>query len=305
MTTIDDVHLSGIDLNLLVALDALLTESSVTRAAKRLGITQSAMSHSLGRLRRLLRDDVLVRSSRAMVPTPRAASLAAPIRDILEQVVRTISAAPSFDPKTARRTFTLVTHDFGEVVFLPGLFARLRREAPGIDIVVRMIADDVADVLEQGKADVALAPIRQERSWLCKQSLFEERFVCMLRRGHPVARRRKLTLAEYVALPHVLVSPRGHLRGPVDTALEKMGRRRRIALAVPHFLAAPHVVACSDLCVTLPSRLAEPLAKMLPVVLVEPPIKIARFTMQLGWHERHMRDPAHKWLRGVLAEISA
>jgi DNA-binding transcriptional LysR family regulator len=304
MTTIDGIHLSGIDLNLLVALDALLSESSVTRAAKRLGVSQSTMSHSLARLRRLLHDDLLVRSSRGMLPTPRALTLATPIRNILEQVVRTIAAAPSFDPRTARRTFTLVTHDYGEIAFLPGLFKRLRREAPGIDIVVRMIADDVADVLEQGRADVALAPIRQERPWLCKQALFEEKFVCMLRRGHPAAK-RKLTLKQFVALPHALITPRGHLHGPVDALLERLGHRRRIALALPHFLAAPHVVACSDLCVTLPARLATPLARMLPVVLVDPPLPLAGFTMQLGWHERHMRDPAHKWLRGVLASVGA
>lgn len=298
----NDIHLSQVDLNLLVALDALLAESSVTRAAMRTGVTQSAMSYSLSRLRLLFHDDILVRSSRGMLPTPRAASLAAPIRRALDDIARAIADRPTFDPAAARMAFTLVTHDYGEFTILPGLLDRLRRDAPGIDVVVRMIADDVVDVLEQGIADVALAPIRQERSWLCKQDLFEERFVCMLRRGHP-ATKRKLTLRRFVALPHALVAPRGHLRGPVDDALARLGHRRRIALGLPHFLVVPHVIARSDLCVTVPERVASALAVGLPVVIVESPLPTAGFTMQLGWHERRMHDPAHRWLRGVLADV--
>jgi len=304
-----DVHLGSVDLNLLVALDALLAERSVTRAAARTGITQSAMSHALARLRTLTEDELLVRGQGGMVPTMRGEALALPVRRALGEIALALAPPPAFDPATAKGKIRIGTSDYGELILLPRLVPRLAREAPGIDLRVLSLLDDLSTPLASGAIDLAIAPLHpdEERSGIYARKLFDERFVCVVRQGHPLADKR-LTLARYAAASHALISPRGREGGYVDDALARLGMQRRVAVAVPHFLIAPHLAASSDLLLTLAARIADVLARPLGLaVLATPPeLRLEGFTMSIVWHQRTHEAPAQRWLRElIVAEAAA
>lgn len=303
-----DVNLGALDLNLLRVLDALLGERHVTRAARRVGLSQPATSHALARLRAALGDPLLVRGpGGALVPTPRAAALQPRLRAALDAVAAALRGDAPFDPATARSTFRIATGDYAEMVILPGLMARLARDAPHVDLRVVPPASggDEREGLAAGEVDVVLAPRRGPggAAGLYERRLFDETFTCLVRRGHPATAQR-LTLARYEALSHVLVAPRGTPGSFVDDALAALGRRRRVALTVPHFLVAPHVVAATDLIVTLASRIADVVAGPLDLVALPPPLELPGFTMSLWWHERNHHDPAQRWLRDAIATVA-
>jgi DNA-binding transcriptional LysR family regulator len=307
MTTMHDLHLASLDLNLIVALDALIEERSVTRAADRVGITQSAMSHALARLRTLTGDALLVRGSGAMVATARAEALAPPIRRALDEVARALRSPGPFDPKTARQKVRIYTSDYGEVVLLPGVVRRLQRDAPGIDLRLGAHVDDHVGVLGSGAVDLVIAPVRprDEAPGIFSKKLFDETFVCVVRKGHPLAA-KKLTLARFAAASHALIAPRGKEGSFVDDALAKLGLSRRVAVTVPHFLVAPHVVADSDLVLTLAARVAALFANPLglAVLRLPPELGLEGFTMSALWHERTQIDPAQRWVREVFFEVA-
>ena len=296
-------NLDGVDLNLLRVLDALLTTRHVTRAAERLGLSQPAASHALARLRALLDDPLFVRTPTGLTPTPRAAQLADPLRAALAALEAAVLGGAAFDPATARRTFTVATTDYGSFVMVPPLLERLRRDAPGVDLWVRNTQPDAFEQLALGDADLAVGPLSPAaaRASIHARLLYEERFVCMVRKGHPAVR-RGLDLATLAALSHVLVAPRGAPGGVVDEVLAKHGLARRVALAVPHFLMAPHVVAGSDLVVTIGARVAAAFVELLPLQVFEPPVPVPGFKVSLAWHARTHHDPAHQWLRAAIVE---
>ncbi len=300
-------NLAGVDLNLLVALDALLAERHVTRAARRLGLSQPATSHALARLRALLGDPLLVRGAGgALVATARAEALVPRLRQALDAVRAALQGDPPFDPATARASFRISTGDYAELVLLPALMRRIAREAPGVDLWVVTSADEAA-ALASGSIDCLLAPRRAGTTpgpGTYQRPLFTETFTCLVRRGHPAAAQR-LTLARYAALDHLLIAPRGTPGSFVDDALAERGKQRRVALAVPHFLVAPHVVATTDLILTVASRVAAAVAGPLDLVTVPPPVELPGFAMALYWHERRHHDPAQRWLRGLIAEVAA
>jgi DNA-binding transcriptional LysR family regulator len=299
-----DVHLGGVDLNLLVALDALLAERSVTRAAARVGLTQPAMSHALARLRTLLDDPLFVRTPGGMVPTPRAEAMEAPIRRALVDIGAAIRDRSAFDPKTAKRAFTIATRDYADLVLLPPLVARLSREAPGVDLHVRTVPDDWAHALQQGEVDLVVAPLPGKGpSGVLARKLLDERLVCVMRKGHPDAK-KPLGLARYLALRHALVAPQGRAGGLVDDVLAQKGLRRRVALRVPSFLVVPFVVARSDLVVTLAERVAVTFAESLDLAVLPPPLELSGFSLHLTWHERRAADAGLSWLRGLLLEVT-
>lgn len=298
------MHVPDVDLNLLPVLDALLSERHITRAARRLGLSQSATSHALARLRRALGDPLLVRSPDGLVPTPRAEALAGPVREALASLARSLARPEAFDPATARRTFTLATADYGAYVLLPPLMEQLAREAPGVDVWVRPIAESPAEQLARGEVDAVIAPkMRDPPAALHARKLFEERFVGIARKGHPRLR-RGVDLDTWTSLPHVFIAPRGTPGGVVDAALASVGRARRVSLAVPQFLLAPHVVLRTDLVGVLGARLAESLAETLPLHLFEPPVPLPTFSMHLIWHARNHDDPAQRWLRARVVDAA-
>lgn len=300
----DAVDLAGINLNLLVALDALLTEVNVTRAAARLGITQSAMSHALRQLREVFDDALLTRGRSGMVLTPRAQQLTVPIRRGLLELQRALRNEPAFDPRTSSRHFTLAMGDYFAAMLLPPLLELLGREAPRVDLDVRPVDfRRTAELLESGGLDLAIG-VSVDAPSLRQQKLFTEDFACLVREGHPDVK-RKLTLETYLRLPHALMSPRGEGHGIVDTVLGKMGHSRRIALRIPYFVTAPLIIARSDLVLTAPRRMAERFAKAWQLQVLKPPIALSTFSVVQVWHERYEDDPAHRWLRSAVARAGA
>src|SRR5438034_7347635 len=192
----NEVHLASFDMSSLLALQALLAEGSVTRASRRMGITQSAMSHALARLRTLLEDPLFVRTPRGMLPTARAKQLEGPLRRALADIERALAQPAELDPKTERRTFTIAALDYIELLLLPPLLARLAKDAPNVNLVVRIHRDDSAEQLERDTLDLCLGVVEEHRPDIRRQRLFEERFVCIVRKDHPKVR-RALTLDHY------------------------------------------------------------------------------------------------------------
>ncbi|MCA9691825.1 MAG: LysR family transcriptional regulator [Myxococcales bacterium] len=300
-------ELGEINLNLLVALSALLEEVNVTRAAARLGVTQSAMSHNLRQLRAHFGDRLLVRGPRGMLLTAQAEALRGPLRRGLAELERVVRGQLRWAPAEEARVFRVAVGDFVSLRVLPPLIERLRREAPRVDVVIRR--DDLREgpaQLETGELDVLVAYNLGDAPGLRQRALLRDGFSCLARVGHPAIRGPgDLDLDRYCALSHVLIAPRGESGSFVETALERLGRRRRVALRVPYFLVAPLVVARSDLLLTAPTQLAEELAAHYPLQVLPAPIELPMFTLHLIWHERFDDDPGHRWLRDALAQIGA
>ncbi len=296
------VELSSFDMNLLVVLDALLSTRSVQAASRRVRLSPSATSHALKRLRDAFGDPLLVREKGGLVLTARAEALREPLREALRTLQTSLEGAARFEPSQARRTFSIASADYAYLMVLPSLFARLQREAPGIELWARdPPRDELLELLAHGDVELLLAPggFSLSSQALRRVTLFEERFVCVVREGHPRVK-GKMSLATFLSLPHALIAPGQTRGGIVDEVLAKLGKSRRVALTVPHFLVAPHVIARTDLVLTLAERVAHTLAGILPLQVLEPPIEIPTFTIDLIWHERFQRDEGHAWLRGVI-----
>lgn len=297
-----DVDLTQVNLNLLVYLDALLTERSVTKAARRLGITQSAMSHNLRQLRDIFGDPLLVRGKGGMQPTPRAEELSIPLRSGLQSLRRTLAGETSFDPSESTRRFVVAAGDAVAMLMLPRLLERMRETGPNIDLdIVPFDGRRYATQLETGEVDVAVSAFFPDAPAIRMRKLRPESFVCVVRDGHPCVG-ESLDLATWAKLPHVLVSPQG-TGGPgvVDRVLAEHGLERRVAVRIRYFLAAPLLVAQTDLVLTVVRSLAEMFARSEPVRLLEPPVELPTFSMGIGWHERVAKDPANRWIREQLA----
>lgn len=293
------MNLSAIDLNLLVALDALLRERSVTRAARRVGLSQPAMSHALSRLRELLQDPLLFRVGKSMALTERAEALAGPTGAALRGLEALLAAPERFDPGRSTRQFHIATTDYAQFLLLGPLSAILAREAPSVDLRVQPISGrSIDEALLRGDVDLALGRFGAELTGphLHRQDLFEERFVGVARADHP-ALRGPIDVATFVALSHVLVSPRGSGGGVVDTALAALGTSRRVAMVVPHFLVVPHLIAASDHVSSLLERAALRFAEMLPIRLFDLPIELPRISIAMLWHERRHHVEDQRWLR--------
>ncbi|HEY7610224.1 MAG TPA: LysR family transcriptional regulator [Alphaproteobacteria bacterium] len=287
---------------LLPALRLLLEERSVTRAAERAGMSQPAMSRVLARLRRLFGDELLVRGPAGSAPTARALALAEELPAALDEVARVIQP-PRFEPAAASASFTIATVDYIAMVLLSAVVERVRREAPGIELDIRTVGGlDLADALAQGSADLLIGAKAEieGRSGLFHQRLFDEEYACLVPR-RVAAGIKSLTLEAYLALPHALVTITGRGGGAIDAALENAGRARRVALRIQNFLAAPWVVAGSDLAIILPRRLAERVAKPAGFVIFDVPVDLGTLTLSQVWHARRHKDPAHAWLREVIA----
>ncbi|WP_437336139.1 LysR family transcriptional regulator [Sorangium sp. So ce394] len=295
-------RLASLDLNLLVVLDELLRSQSTVVAAKRLGRAQSSVSHALGRLREVFGDPLFVRTGTALRPTSFAEELAAPLRAQLDALEQLLEPTAGVEPSRLERTFTLSAPDWAVVLMLPPLMARLRREAPGVDIVLRSFRMDVDRAVQSGEIDVALGVRFQPLSGLVMQRLLEEPFVCIAHRDHPDLG-EPITLDAYAAAAHVLVAPYELPGSPLDDELARLGHRRRVVLRVPHFSAALFVVAQTDLIATLPSSFVHATAPLLRLRVIEPPLAIPPFSFSCLFSATRQKDPAHVWLRRCISEI--
>ncbi|WP_437318211.1 LysR family transcriptional regulator [Sorangium sp. So ce385] len=295
-------RLASLDLNLLVVLDELLRSQSTVVAAKRLGRAQSSVSHALGRLREVFGDPLFVRTGTALRPTSFAEELAAPLRVQLDALEQLLEPTAGVEPSRLERTFTLSAPDWAVVLMLPPLMARLRREAPGVDVVLRSFRMDVDRAVQSGEIDVALGVRFQPLSGLVMQRLLEEPFVCIARRDHPDLGEH-ITLDAYAAAAHVLVAPYELPGSPLDDELARLGHRRRVVLRVPHFSAALFVVAQTDLIATLPRSFVHATAPLLRLRVIEPPLAIPPFSFSCLFSATRQKDPAHVWLRRCISEI--
>jgi DNA-binding transcriptional LysR family regulator len=303
---INHAHLSRLDLNLLVAFDALLAEGSVTRAAERVGIGQSAMSHTLGRLRRLLKDELFVRAPEGMEPTPRAVALAEPIRITLAAIQEMLLQGEGFDPGEAERTFLLGMPDSIEVVLLPRLLAHLEAEAPKLRVRVRSIDRfEVLEQLDRDRLHLGIAGLLTEGAIHHKRRrLYVTDYLCLYDPARlPLA--PPLTLEDYLAVPHVLGSPRGDAHGVVDDALASSGLRRTIAVVTPHFAAVPFLLKGARLLSTVPRRPARLFAERFGLTTSPVPVDLPDSDVSMLWHASYDHDPAHRWLRGTVARLAA
>ncbi len=305
------------DLNLLVALDALTQERSVTRAAARAGVSQSAMSHTLRRLRELFADPLLVRGQGGMVLTPRAEALVVPLRSGLTSLARLLAQPDPFDPATARRAFRIVSPDLFDVLLLPALLQDIGAAAPGVDFAVVPMPSNLNASLETGDIDLAIHPVlldpkpfdlkAQADTALQRRTLFRDHFRCFVRRGHPSlnpSRPDSLSLETYTTLRHILVSPGGDGPGVVDRFLAEQNLERRIALRVPNFSAALAIAAQSDLVLTAPASLAR-VSSAADLVGCAPPLDLPAHAVTLLWHPRFTEDLGHRWLRDRLVRVTA
>ncbi len=286
-----------IDLNLLKALDALLDERNVTRAAERLGVTQPAMSGMLLRLRESLGDPLFVRTQRGIVPTQRALEMAQPLKEILGGVDALWQPA-SFDPASASFTLTIAATDYAQSAIAVPFLAALQRQAPNIRVALLPIQDlQIQPLLERGAVDFALITPDTTPPDLHARRLFDERYVCVMRAQHPACA-TTLDLDTFCALDHALVSyTGGSFAGITDEALARLGRSRRVSLSVKNFLVLPDIIRSSDLVAVVPSRLVRGQPGL---ICVDPPLDVPGFTKVLAWHERSHRDAGHRWLRELL-----
>lgn len=303
---VSGADLSRADLNLLVLFEIVREERHVGRAAERLNLSSSAVSHGLGRLRRLLNDPLFLKTPKGVVPTARAMELAAPIADILARVRSVVATAAPFDPRASTRRFTIGAPDGVSAVFLPPLLARLRKAAPGIDIGVRQLLPTQGEAtadhawrgaladLEARAMDIAVIPSDQFPPRFHGRVLFEEDFVIAMRVGHPFA--RAPTLERYCEMQHLVVSLTGDAQGFVDRVLAEQGRARRVALTVPNFMFALAVVAETDLITALPRRFAALHARRFGLVRREAPLPLGHFRLTAVAPQVAMMDAGLAWL---------
>jgi len=293
-----------IDLNLLVALDALLEEQSVTRAADRLALTQPTVSAMLARLRKLFGDPLFVRTQRGILPTPRAAGLAPVLKQWLAEA-RGLIADAGFDPATDELTAAISANDYIQSTLLVPYFRRLRREAPNARLAVRSPQfSDMAAMLADAEIDLVITTTPEiPQADLRSRLLYSERYVCVVRSEHPLKAKRAVTLDQFCRYPHAMVSPtEGRFVGPVDRALAEAGRRRRVVLAAPGFLVLPEVLKTDDLIAVVPERVL--CGRMGGLRTFAPPVAVPGFDVVMLWHERLHKDAAHRWLRELLAAVA-
>lgn len=297
---LNQTDLSRVDLNLLVLFEAVLEEGHVGRAAARLNLSASAVSHGLSRLRALLNDPLFLKHPKGVVATARAQDLAAPVGDILARVRAVVAQAERFDPARSTRRFTLGAPDGASAVILPPLLAHIGHAAPGVDLSVRaLMPQDACADLDARSVDIAIAPLVDIPARFAAAPLYDEEFVIAMRQGHPLG--AQPTLAAYAAAAHVLVSLSGDPHGNVDDDLKAHGLARRVAVTAPSFLSALAIVGATDLVAAIPKRHAEMFAARFGVAIAPAPIPVGRTPLQVIAPHVALRDAGVAWLFAAVA----
>jgi DNA-binding transcriptional LysR family regulator len=294
--------LSEIDLNLLVSLDAILTTRSVTAAATKVRLSKPAMSHALARIRTLLGDEILVRSGKQWILTERARSLAAPLAALLANASELVFPEGPFDPATLARDFRIHTTDHVISILGVAIGREVNLQAPRVGLrFLPVLPDDVPALRDDVDLGIGVFPDLPPE--FRKQKLFDDQFCCIARHDHPEVRGR-ITLAQYTAMHHVLVAPRGRAGSTADHALAGLGERRRVTRSVPYFLVALQCVAESDCIATISQRLARAHADRFGLQILKPPLELPAYAIDQIWHPRVESDPAHVWLRRLIAKLA-
>lgn len=291
------------DLNLLVAFDMLVSERSVTAAARRMGIGQPAMSNALARLRDMFGDPLLIRTSSGLQPTGRALDLVEPVSRILAELREEVFSTRGFDPATDRRTFRIGLSDQAEAAIMQDVLQVVRRDAPGIRVVARSVEMRFgAELLATGAIDLAVGYVPEVEASLEAATLYHETFVCLFD-ARACGVDPPLSLDDYAALPHILVSLRGEPFGHLDELLQAAGRRRDVVYTTPHFLAVPFLLHGFRAVSALPRRLAENCAEAAGLAVCPVPLPSKGYDIRMAWHRRTGSDAAQAWLREVVAAV--
>jgi len=300
---VEPTRLAGLNLNALVALDALLSERNVTRAARRVGITQPAMSQSLARLRELFGDPLLVRKGRSMVLTPRAEAMLLPLSDALLSVERALQLGMGFDASTSTRIFKIALTDLSVTMVLPSVLRLIGKRAPGIRVQAEPLSSGrLSDKLSSGEIDLVIAVYLSSAEGLRTETLLVDDYVCLVRHGHPLARRKRVRIDDYQAHSHVAYTPVGFVPRPMSEAVPGVASAAGIRVSVPYLLALPDVVRRTDLVATVPRRLLSAPIDFDGLVTLEAPSELPLVEHSQWWHPRFDLDPAHQWLRERVRE---
>lgn len=299
------INLAAIDLNLLVAFEALLEQRSVTKAAEQLQIGQPAMSAALSRLRIVFEDELFVRLGRQMQPTLKAQAIAPGILAALQQIRQAVTASQTFEPSVSDRTFTIGSSDYTSFVLMPPLLQFSLQQAPCINLqMIEFEKDKIGDVLERGEIDVALGVFPNPPRQTQLEPIFEERFVGIARQGHPAIQQGTMSLAAFAQFPHALTTLRRDTTGAIDQALNAQNLERRVAFTTPHMMVLPFAIASSDLIAALPRRIALRLAALCHLTVFELPVKTAPWMVSMLWSQLSDRDEAHRWLRNTIKAMA-
>ena len=292
------------DLNLLPIFVALMEERSVTRAAKRLGMTQPALSNALARLRTTMRDQLFVRARYGIEPTPIALELAPVIAEALARIDDAVLGQQNFDPATTERTMTIAPNGYAEFVLAPAIVAKLGEVAPGIQLRLTPYGNDLIETgVVSGITAMVLGRIIDPPANLVVQPLMDDAFACVVRANHPSVG-ASLSREQFERARHVNVLPPGRLRAGLFEALERQGLRREVAVSVTNFLAVPEIVAVTDYCATLPRLICHRLADDPRLRVVPAPVDLGTFPVEMAWHVRYRHDPAHRWLRSLVSDMA-
>lgn len=299
------MHFRGLDLNLLVALDALLSETGVSAAGRKLHLSQSAMSGALARLREHFRDPLLIPVGRRMQPTPHARQLAVSVRSILVQIEASLGGQASFDPRSARRTIKVAASDYAIEVLLLQVQRRCALEAPGLTLDIVALARDAVTLLNRGEVDLMIIADRYRQSAFPSTSLFRDRLVCVVDRDHPLGGER-LSLGAFKSAEHVLFQPDpGHLIAFDQWLQDNYHFEPAIRLALPSYAALPSAVVGTRRITTVPERLARRQARHLPIRILLPRFRMPALNEIMQWHEAHAADAGLSWLRSLILDTAA
>jgi DNA-binding transcriptional LysR family regulator len=286
-----------VDLNLVEALDALLTESSVTKAAERLNTSAPAMSRTLARLRRAFGDPLLVRAGRDLVPTPRALELRGEVHSVAVRARALFAPSNTADPRTAVRMFDLQVTDMLSTTFIPSLIDDLRIQAPGISLRLRPESIEDTPALREGLVDLEIGIIRPGEPEIRSETLVTETLIGAVRPDHPLARTKTVTPRRFAAADHIVMSRRGRAHGPIDERLADLGLRRRVAAVVPTFASALFLARETDVVCVAPARLGRSMLDTLGLRTFPIPLALPSLTIGMAWHPRNHHDRTHQLLR--------
>ncbi len=291
------MNLSDKDLNLFVVFDVIYTERNLTKSGEVLGITQPAVSNALSRLRENFNDELFVRTSKGMVPTPVAENMVNDIRQALDLIRSSISESKSFNPKTANATFRISIGDTSEYRLLPQLIKNISNSAPGVDVESYLTPrTETPKELAAGNIDFAIDPPIHSDPNLRNKKIYQDDYVLVVNKKHPIAKKKKISLEDYLSLSHIHISKRASGLGHVDTTLNRLGLARRIALKAQHFLVAPYIIDQSDLAMTT----IKSFSRGRELKVFQLPFKINPLVLHLYWHVNKDMDPANKWMRELI-----
>jgi DNA-binding transcriptional LysR family regulator len=297
-----NIHVSGLDLNLLLLFHEAFSERSISRAAQKLGITQSAVSHSLARLRHHFQDDLLVRSGGHMVPTPRAEELATAVRELLDTLETRVLPLAQFDPSSTKKVFTTAMSDMGEMVILPPLMQALRHQAPGSVLhSLRLSTSEIIAALESARVDLAIGNVFEPQSNIYQQTLYQHDYAVIASTNHPQLK-QGLTLQSYQTEGHIVADTGSdeHLR---STALLPLGLKRQVAATSGGLMTLPWLIEGTDLLATVPSHLARVACRKFNLQAFALPFQAPPYAIKTYWHPRSHSDAAHRWFRSLVYEV--